>query len=67
MANWLLHGVVSEADIDAAFARMAKKVDAQNAGDPLYLVRITSSSFPRTRETSISSTASQSGSPRLRG
>ncbi|MCB2015709.1 MAG: malate synthase G [Sphingobium sp.] len=36
MANWLLHGVVSEADIDAAFARMAKKVDAQNAGDPLY-------------------------------
>ena len=36
MANWLLHGVVSEADIEAAFARMAKKVDAQNAGDPLY-------------------------------
>jgi len=36
MANWLLHGVVSEADIDAAFARMAKKVDEQNAGDPLY-------------------------------
>lgn len=36
MANWLLHGVVSEGDIDAAFARMAKKVDAQNAGDPLY-------------------------------
>ncbi len=36
MANWLLHGVVSAADIDAAFARMAKKVDAQNAGDPLY-------------------------------
>lgn len=36
MANWLLHGVVSADDIDAAFARMAKKVDAQNAGDPLY-------------------------------
>ncbi|MGE4431965.1 MAG: malate synthase G [Sphingobium sp.] len=36
MANWLLHGVVSTEDIDAAFARMAKKVDAQNAGDPLY-------------------------------
>ena len=36
MANWLLHGVVSAADIDAAFARMAVKVDAQNAGDPLY-------------------------------
>ncbi|MEO6217493.1 MAG: malate synthase G [Sphingomonas sp.] len=36
MANWLLHGVVTEADIDGAFARMAAKVDVQNTGDPLY-------------------------------
>src|SRR3546814_142006 len=36
IANWLLHGVASPADVDAAFARMAAKVDAQNAGDPLY-------------------------------
>lgn len=36
MANWLLHGVATAADIDAALARMAVKVDAQNAGDPLY-------------------------------
>ena len=36
MANWLLHGVATPADVDAAFARMAEKVDAQNAGDPLY-------------------------------
>lgn len=36
MANWLLHGVATAADIDAAFARMAAKVDAQNADDPLY-------------------------------
>ncbi len=36
MANWLLHGVCSAAQIDAAFQRMAAKVDAQNAGDPLY-------------------------------
>ncbi|MEM9233984.1 MAG: malate synthase G [Pseudomonadota bacterium] len=36
MANWLRHGVVSAEDIDAAFERMALKVDEQNAGDPLY-------------------------------
>ena len=36
MANWLLHGVVKAEDIEAAFQRMAIKVDAQNAGDPLY-------------------------------
>ena len=36
MANWLLHDVCTKAEIDAAFARMAKKVDAQNAGDPAY-------------------------------
>jgi malate synthase len=36
MANWLLHGVVSAGDIEAALRRMALKVDAQNAQDPLY-------------------------------
>ena len=36
MANWLLHGVTTPSEIDAAFARMAAKVDAQNASDPAY-------------------------------
>src|SRR4029453_5982580 len=36
IANWLLHGIVSAEDVDAAMLRMAAKVDRQNAGDPAY-------------------------------
>ena len=36
IANWLLHGIASAAQVDAALTRMVAKVNAQNAGDPLY-------------------------------
>lgn len=36
VANWLKHGLVSEAEVHASFEKMAAVVDGQNAGDTLY-------------------------------
>ena len=36
IANWLQHGIVTEAMVRDSFARMAQVVDGQNAGDAAY-------------------------------
>ena len=36
IANWMLHKIITEADVNEALRRMASIVDMQNASDPLY-------------------------------
>jgi malate synthase len=36
IANWLMHGICSRAEVEQALRLMAAKVDRQNGGDPAY-------------------------------
>jgi malate synthase len=43
VANWLRHGIVTKDQVEETLLRMAKIVDAQNAGDSTYTALLTDS------------------------
>jgi malate synthase len=46
IANWLHHGIVTEAQVRATYTRMAAVVDRQNAGDAAYKSLVTNPDGP---------------------
>ncbi len=62
IANWLLHGVCTPEQVNAAMMRMAAKVDAQNSTDPLYRkLTVDSIAFKAARALVFDGTAQPSG------
>lgn len=65
LANWLLHGVVSEEQVIDSLQRMAEIVDRQNEGDDAYLPMAkdfdASIGFQAAKELILEGTAQPSG------